>query len=313
MKGMNVVTRRIESKTSRTAEFTCLIRAQSNSEKRAQYKSDDYLSLVIMNSFSKLLIRIPPVRSFFLKRIYPSGMYEYVISRTKLIDFEFKKALQDGVEQILIFGAGFDSRGIRFQDISKTARVFEMDVPVTQTAKIKRYKEKGIKIPENLIFVSIDFDRQSIPERLAESGFEKNRKSLFILEGLTMYLQPESVDKTFRIIQDFAGAGSRVVFDHIYSSVLRKENLYEGEKELYRSVSKNNEGLCFGIEKGSINEFLSGYDFKALSILNSNALENMFFRDKQGKLSARVNGTHCIVTAASCQLANGNFSRQGGF
>jgi methyltransferase (TIGR00027 family) len=289
--------RRIESKTSRTAEFTCLIRVQSYLEKRSQYKSDDYLSLVIVNSFIKLLFRIPLVRSYFLTKIYPAGMYEYVISRTKYIDSEFKKALQEGVEQVLIFGAGFDSRGIRFQDISKNAGIFELDVPVTQTAKIERYKEKGIKIPENLVFIPIDFDKHSIIERLMEGGFKKGRKSLFVMEGLTMYLQPESIDKTFKIIQEFAGAGSKVVFDHIYASVLRRENLYEGEKELSRSVSKENESFCFGIEKGSINEFLSGYGFEALSIMDSNTLEDMFFKDKQGKLLARVNGTHCIVTA----------------
>lgn len=289
--------RRVESKTSRTAEFTCLIRAQSNSEKREQYKSDDYISLVIMNSFTKVLMGIPPARNFFLKRIYPSGMYEYVISRTKYIDLEFKKALSEGIEQILIFAAGFDSRSIRFRDISSKARIFELDVPVTQTAKINRYMEKGIEIPGNLVFIPIDFERQSISERLVESGFEKEKKSLFLLEGLTMYLQPESVDKTFRIIRDFASVGSRVIFDHIYSSVIRKENLYEGEKELYQSVSKNNEGFCFGIEKGNINEFLARYGFEAAGILNSMALEDLFFRDSKGELVSRVNGTHCIVTA----------------
>lgn len=288
--------RRIESKTSRTAEFTCLARVLSYKEKRAQYKSDDYLSLVIVNSFVKLLIGIPPVRNRFLK-FFPTGMYEYVISRTKYIDAEFKKALEDGVEQILIFGAGFDSRGIRFHDISKKAKIFELDVPVTQTAKIKSYQEKGIKIPGNLVFIPIDFDRQSIPERLLESGFEKGRKSLFILEGLTMYLQPESVDKIFEIIREFAGAESKVVFDHIYASVLRREHLYEGEKELFQSVSKEGEGFCFGIERENINEFLSGYDFEALSIMDAKNLADMFFKDKLGKLLARVNGTHCIVTA----------------
>jgi len=290
--------RRIESKTSRTAEFTCLGRALSYTEKRVQYQSDDYVSMVIVNSLVKLLIGIPPCRSRLI-RVYPAGMYEYVISRTKYIDSEFKKALQEGVEQVLIFGAGFDSRGVRFQDIAKNARVFELDVPVTQTAKIKRYKEKGIIIPENLVFVPIDFETQSIPERLMESGFRKGAKSLFLLEGLTMYLQPESVDKTFKTIRELAGAGSRVVFDHIYASVLRRENLYEGEEELYRSVSKENEGFCFGIEKGGVDEFLAGYGLRALSIMDSDALEDMFFKDEQGKLLARVNGTHCIVTAMS--------------
>lgn len=288
--------RRIESKTSRTAEFTCFARVLSYLEKREQFKCDDNISLVIVNSFIKLLIGIPQIRNRFI-RSFPTGMYEYVISRTKYIDSELKKALQEGVEQVLIFGAGFDSRGIRFQDISKNAGIFELDVPITQNAKIERYKDKGIKIPENLFFIPIDFEKQSLAERLIESGFKKGRKSLFIMEGLTMYLQPESLYKTFSVIREFAGTGSRVVFDHIYASVLRKENLYEGENELYRSVSKNNEGFYFGIEKGSINEFLSGYGFEALSIMDSNALEDMFFKDKQGKLSARVNGTHCIVKA----------------
>lgn len=294
--------RRVESKTSKTAEFTCIIRYQSYLEKREQYKSDDYITLVIVNSFIKLLFKIPFVRNLFLRRIYPTGMYEYVISRTKFIDSELRKALQEGVEQILIFGAGFDSRGIRFCDISKNAVIFELDAPVTQTTKIERFKEKGIKIPENLIFIPIDFEKQSIPERLMESGFKKGRKSLFILEGLTMYLQPESVDETFKIIQEYAGVGSKVVFDYIYASVLRRENLYEGEKELYQSVSKENEGFCFGIEKGSIDEFLSRYGFETLEILDSNALENMFFKDEQGKLLAKVNRTHCITVAVKKNL-----------
>ena len=289
--------RRIESKTSRTAEFTCMIRFQSYLEKREQYRSDDYISTVIINSIVKFLLSIPPVRSYFINNIYAPGMYEYVIARTKFIDGELKKALQEGVEQVLIFGAGFDSRGIRFSDISKNAAVFEMDAPVTQRAKLERYKEKGIEIPGNLIFIPIDFDRESIPRKLEESGFKKDRKSLFILEGLTMYLQPESVAATFKIIQEFSGIGSRVVFDHIYASVVRRENLYEGEKELYLGVLKRDEKFCFGIEKGSTDDFLSGYGFEAVDIMDSNALEDRFFRDKQRKLPAKVNGTHCIVTA----------------
>jgi len=292
-----VMTRRIESKTSRTAEFTCLIRFQSYLEKRERFKSDDFISLVIVNSFMRHLFRLPPVRNYFLKRVYPAGMYEYVIARTKYFDSEFKKALQQGVEQAVIFGAGFDSRGIRFRDISKSTVIFELDAPVTQRAKIDRYKEKGITIPPNLVFIPIDFDKENISDRLAESGFQRDKKSLFLLEGLTMYLQPESVDQTFQIIREFAGPGSMVVFDHIYASVVRGENLYEGERQLSLSVLKRKESFCFGIEKGHINEFLSEYGFEALRIMDAATLEKMFFQDKEGKLLAKVNGTHCIATA----------------
>jgi O-methyltransferase involved in polyketide biosynthesis len=121
-----------------------MIRFQSYMEKWEQYKSDDYISLVIINSIAKLLFMIPPVRSYFIKTVYAAGMYEYVIARTKFIDKELRGALQDGTEQVLIFGAGFDSGGIRFLDIAKNAMIFELDAPVTHSVKIERYKEKEI-------------------------------------------------------------------------------------------------------------------------------------------------------------------------
>lgn len=224
-------------------------------------------------------------------------MYEYVIARTKYIDSAFMRAQEQGYEQILIFGAGFDSRGIRFRKNLRDIRVFELDAPVTQSAKIKRYHGKKIEIPGNLIFIPIDFDHESLPEHLEQAGFEKDRPSLFILEGLTMYLKPESVDNTFNVIQEFSGCGSRVIFDYIYASVARRENLYEGEQALYNNVADNGERFCFGIEKGYIAEFLRTYGFKALQIMDSGALEDMFFRNERGELIARINKTHCIVTA----------------
>lgn len=288
--------KRIESKTSRTAEMTCLSRAASYSESNDYYKSDDYISIKLIPSFFKILLKLPVVR-YCYSQLIPKGIYEYLIARTKYIDNEFMKALQEKYEQILIFGAGFDSRAIRFQDISKKSRIFEIDVPITQSAKIQRYKEMEINTPGNLTFIPVDFDKESVIDRLMESGFEKNKKSLFFLEGLTMYLQPESVDKTFKMIREYAGTGSEIVFDYIYASVLRKENLYYGEKKIYKFVSGVNEKLYFGIEKENTGEFLAKYGFEIVNHMDSNDLENRFFKDKPGNIAGRVNGTHCIVTA----------------
>lgn len=298
------MSRRIESKTSRTAEYTCLVRYLSHLEEREQYKSDDYVSLIIMNGFIRQLLRFSFFRRNFMRK-NPAGMYEYVIARTKYIDGEFRRALEQGLEQILIFGAGFDSRGVRLGNNAGNIRVFELDAPVTQSAKIERYRQKKVEIPENLVFVPIDFDRESLPERLLQEGFQKGLPSLFILEGLTMYLQPESVAGTFRVVQEFAGTGSRIVFDHIYASVVRRENRYEGERDLYNGVADSGEGFYFGIEKGHTDEFLSTYDFTAEKILDSDALEDMFFRDAHGELVGRVNKTHCIVTACPAAFSTG--------
>ncbi len=288
--------KRIESKTSRTAQMTCGARAVSYSESRDYYKSDDYISSILIPSFLKHLLKFPLARYLYFQGS-PKGSYEYVVARTKYIDYEFAKALHEDYEQILIFGAGFDSRVIRFQDISKKNRIFEIDAPITQSSKLQRYKELGIINPDNLTYIPVNFDKENIIDRLNEKGFAKNKKSLFILEGLTMYLQPESAVKTFKIIQEFAGAGSMIVFDYIYASVLRKENLYYGEKEIYKFASGADEKWYFGIEKGRAGDFLAEYGFEILNHMDSNDLENKFFKDKQGNIAGRVNGTHCIVTA----------------
>jgi methyltransferase (TIGR00027 family) len=194
--------KRIATRTSRTAEMNCFMRYMSYQEKRPQYRSGDDLALVIMNDFVRMLGRLRVFRTHFLTRI-PAGMYEYVIARTKYLDGVFEKALTDGTEQVLILGAGFYTRGIRFGTKAPNVRIFELDAPVTQLAKIRRYKEKGIAVPGNLIFIPIDFDRQSIADRLEESGFDKGKKCLYILEGLVMYLLPETITALFQILRWF--------------------------------------------------------------------------------------------------------------
>jgi methyltransferase (TIGR00027 family) len=241
---------RIENKTSRTAEFNCIFRAASYYEKLPQYKSDDHIAIELVSKFYKPLIKMGTFRKIF-NRMFPPGMYEYVIARTKYIDSIFKKAIQDEFDQILIFGAGFDSREIRFADLNKKTKIFELDAAATQEAKIYQLK-KRIKINSNLIFISIDFNKESLEEKLLSSGFNKNQKSLFILEGLTYYLSPQAIDDTFNVINKLAGDGSEVVFDYIYSSVLRGENLYYGESEVFNGVKNEKEPWSFGIEKEEI-------------------------------------------------------------
>jgi len=100
--------------------------------------------------------------------------------------------------------------------------------------------------------------------KLDEAGFSRHQRSLFILEGLIMYLQFESVDVTFQTIRDYAGKGSWVVFDYIYASVLRKEGMYYGETGIVQTVSGAGEQWHFGIKKGQIEQFLARYEMQLI-------------------------------------------------
>jgi len=289
--------RRIESTTSRTAEMTCLSRACSAWETNPYYKSNDYIAPLLLPSALQPLLHISLARRLFTKVAAPKGIYEYVIARTKYIDAVFNKALAEQLDQVLIFGAGFDTRAIRFQDAIGNTKVFELDVPVTQQAKIGQYQKRGVAITPNLNFIPIDFDKESLSTKLNEAGFCMQRRSLFILEGLVMYLQPESVDVTFQTIRDYAGKGSWVVFDYVYASVLRNEGIYYGETGIAQTVSGAGEQWQFGIEKGEIEQFLARYAMRLADHKDAQDLEHVYFSDSNGKIVGRVNGTHCLVTA----------------
>jgi methyltransferase (TIGR00027 family) len=290
-------TRRIETATSRTAAWTCVSRAASSLEPDDHYRSDDHIALHLVPASLRLLLRVPFVRRFYSQVLAPKGIYEYTIARTKYIDAVFSEALAEGFDQILIFGAGFDTRALRFAADARDTRVFELDVPITQQAKLGQYARQGLTVPANVAFISIDFDRESLSERLEEAGFIRGARSLFVLEGLLMYLQPESVDETFRVIEGFAGGGSEVVFDYVRASALRQAGACYGEREIVRTVAKAGEQWHFGIEDGELERFLKEHGFRLREHKDAGSLERMYFRDGARGIVGRVNGTHCLVRA----------------
>jgi methyltransferase (TIGR00027 family) len=291
------MSRRIDSSVSKTAKIVCFSRAVSAMETRKYYKSGDYIAPRMLPRFCWPFVHLSLGRKFYHRIMAPPGIYEYIIARTKYIDEIFEKALAEGFDQILIMGAGFDSRAWRFQGKMGKTRLFELDIPTTQQVKIYRWPQKGLQMPANLTFIAIDFDKESLPDKLIESGFHKGERSLFLLEGLLMYLQPESVDATFKVIQEFAGSGSLIVFDYIYASVLRREGLFYGESSIIKNVSDADEHWHFGIEKDEIEKFLAKYNLLLIDHKDSKDLEKTYFSNAAGKIVGRVNGTHCIVTA----------------
>jgi methyltransferase (TIGR00027 family) len=292
-----ILKRRIETTISRTAEMTCLSRAASAVEKDSHYKSGDTIAPLLLPGYIKPLLYIPIGRRLFSRIFAPKGIYEYIIARTKYIDAVFERALAEQFDQILIFGAGFDTRALRFQDKSQNTLIYELDVPVTQQAKIRQYQKRHLIVPTNVNFISIDFDKESLPMKLDEAGFHKQRRSLFVLEGLLMYLHPDSVHATFQTIHDYAGKHSWVVFDYIYASVLRNEGIYYGESEIVKTVSSVGEQWHFGIEKGKIEQFLTTHEFELIDHKDAIALEKAYFSDADGNVIGHVNNTHCLVTA----------------
>ncbi len=293
----NMKSARIETKSSRTADFACLLRAASYVDKRECYSGPDGIAYMLVPPFLKLVARSRRLFKLFSQPFFPRGMYEYVIARTRYFDAVFTEALERGFDQIVIFGAGFDSRALRFSKLNKGTRVFELDAPATQQEKLKALKLKKLVAPENLILVPIDFNKEKVADKMARAGFAAGKKSLFLLEAVTMYLPQEAVESTFRFIEGVAGRGSLVAFDYIYAGVLRKENKYYGErKSSLKTLAKAGEEWIFALEEGEDERFLSRHGFSLKDHSGKPELEDRYFKNSKGVIVGKINGTGAMVT-----------------
>jgi len=289
--------KRIENRSSQTANFTCFSRGCATHEKDPRFRGPDYVAEKLFPPMAKLILNVDPLRKLFMQWMFPPGIHEYVLARTKVMDAMFLEALEKVIPQIILLGAGYDTRAIRFADRNQGTKIIELDVPSTQEAKINVLKKKKISLPAELVFAPINFDREEIGDVLAKAGYQTLQRTLYLWEGVTMYLSAQAVDKTLAFIHDNSTAGSKVVFDYIYASVLRNENRYYGERNAYDTVARAGEGWTFGLEEGEVESFLAERRFELTAHYTSTDLEKLFLTESDGTLHARVNGTHCIAVA----------------
>ncbi|MBW1712902.1 MAG: SAM-dependent methyltransferase, partial [Deltaproteobacteria bacterium] len=210
-------------------------------------------------------------------------------------DAQFETALKNGFKQAVIFGAGFDSRAQRFDGINQATRIFELDAPITQQEKRKALEDKGIAIPRSLTFVPLNFNQESLAESLARAGYETGQKTLFLLEGLTMYLAPEAVDQTFRFLQETAGPLSRVVFDFVWARVARQDDHYYGAQDILKNINRTGELWRFFLEEDGLEQFVEKYGFGLADLCDGRELERRYFSDPQGRVLARINASHGLA------------------
>ena len=293
--------RTIEHKTSNTAGYTCFSRACASREKDERFRGPDNLAEIFLPLGAKFILIVPFLRKFFMMKIAPSGIYEYVLARTKLLDEVFMNALENRFTQIVLLGAGFDTRALRFKSKNMETKIFELDIQTTQQPKVEILNRKRIPLPEELVFVPIDFNRQSIAEALGRADYAMNQRSLFIWEGVTMYLTTDAVDHTLEFIRNSSVEGSIVAFDYIYGSVLRQENKFYGESKIYKMVSRAGESWTFSIEDGTIEDFLTQRGFKLITHHTPSDLEKIYLIADNGMCFGHINGTHCIVIASVCK------------
>jgi O-methyltransferase involved in polyketide biosynthesis len=108
--------RKIEREGSSTAGYTCFSRACAAREQDERFRGPDYLAEIFMPPIPNILLKVPWLRKLCMHKLFPTGIYEYVLARTSVFDEVFVDALDRGLSQIVLLGAGMDTRAFRFQE-----------------------------------------------------------------------------------------------------------------------------------------------------------------------------------------------------
>ena len=136
----------------------------------------------------------------------------WVSLRTRHIDDCVSEAISDGTRQVVVLGAGLDTRAARMA--ADEVRFFEVDRPASQAAKRRKLASLPEYPVDAAIYVACDLQEDDFVKRLAGSGLDLAEPTCVVLEGVVYYVEPEAVRGTFRRIAQRLSVGSRVVFDH---------------------------------------------------------------------------------------------------
>lgn len=141
------------------------------------------------------------------------GLFDHVVLRTAAIDDALRRAVDAGVGQLVILGAGLDARAHRMAEL-RGVTVFEVDHPASQ--RFKRRKAHALSVlAREVRYVSVDFERDRVQDRLLDAGFEAGRPSFWIWEGVTPYLYRRAIEETLHAVRRVSAPGSELVATYV--------------------------------------------------------------------------------------------------
>jgi len=245
-----------QGEASRTAEYMALFRALEDARPAAtRCISDPFAHRFLDARLGAVasLAALPGVRDLirgYIDRRWP-GARTSAVARTRFIDERAEAAIGAGIDQVVLLGAGFDSRPYRLQGWDRVT-VFEVDHPDTQARKRRLVGAA----PSRVRYVPVDFDRDRVDAVLDTVGYEHDRPTLFIWEGVTNYLTESAVDGTLRWCAR-AAPSSRIVFTYVHRGVLDDPASFFGTARLFDTLDASSERWTFGLDPAALAPFLA--------------------------------------------------------
>ncbi len=274
------------------------MRALAAHDPREGVAGPDYLAELFLTEEQKAPLRDPAARDWVMKNKVTPGAYEFMIARTAFFDHVVLEALGKHLPQLVLLGAGYDSRPYRFSDRLGDCTAFELDAPANSAAQEGDAGARQCAHPQQREVRAVDFATDQLEERLLEAGFSREERALFVWEGVTYYLSAEAVDGVLAAVRSVSLTGSSICFD--FASLSREALGEESIKKLREQMKTTQaaEPAKFGIPKGALEGFLSARGFSILEALGPSDLEARYLTLKDGSVLGKVPALFSLVHAA---------------
>jgi len=271
----------LPGEVSSTAEATCGLRALAAQHPDPKLRNPDTVAARLCRWASTLSRDYATARPLIDQGETFSAFF-YVNARTHYIDAALQKAAAAGATQVVILGAGFDSRAYRFGE--SQLRFFEVDLPATIEAKKTRVVEAFGRLPQHVRYASIDFNAQKLEDVLMPLGYDRKQRSFFLLEGVVMYVAEAGNAATFDFIRSHAAPGSVLVYDYVLKRVIQGDTkgLYAAAYVSF-AVERQGEPFVSGWTAAEAAAWARKFGFVVVEDIDSKALTRRHLIGTNGK------------------------------
>jgi methyltransferase (TIGR00027 family) len=198
----------------------------------------------------------------------------FTTARSRIAEDALSKAVEAGIRQIVVLGAGLDTFALRNPHGARQILIYEVDHPATQAWKLARLSEAQIALPPSLVFVPVDFERDDVGEELSTAGFQQNAPAFFTWLGVVPYLTEEAIGHTLDYISSIEG--SEVVFDYMEPPEAFSEELRQMEKARAEQLERMGERSATRFEPDAMTELLHSRVFGAIDDIDFHQIASRF-------------------------------------
>lgn len=240
------------------------------------------------------------------QRVLPGITLHYVLRKRFLEDLA-RESIEDGARQVVVLGAGYDALALALHLEHPEVIFVEIDHPATQRVKRKALQgRRGLPRP-NLHFVPADLSRRTIEGCLAACrGFDPAADTLFIAEGLLMYLAPGEVEALLRGIRNRGGARSRVAFTFMERQPDGRPGFRTASRGVDLWLRLRGEPFRWGVSWEGLPGFLERGGLRLREVAGSETLRHRYLAGTRRSLPLPEGEAVCVAEFAPARRTKSN-------